>query len=462
MAPTVIFGGIHLVNSTGTPIAGGAATAAATTPFAIDKGWRPMPAPPIVVQGSQTDYPDMHYEPIEDTPIPVAIIGSSHENAVARRQELIRAITPANSRVTILEIQEGSSSTAMQAEIISAYVRDVTEPDSGFEGWEGFATLYVEIVYTRSAFFARSDTQDSTTIVSGATMTNTGTGVNPNIQAYASSLDGDLANEGQPTRLVVTPAASGANTIYYVASIYDRTYSTTGSGAKNTSSTTGASSALNAPSIAAALTRQGIKLRVMFRFTNNTSNVQVRYEMKANTGGTVLAAGKWITPTSGSATLYDMGRIPIDLYRTVHGLTTSTVQLYIGYRSTDGASATATLGYNELLFYYDFCRIDSPTPVNSASGSTGYRLELYNFMYNDVANGNRPLLPLDAPLATVFDVFASHPVDTAVVRGRAPRAIEGGSLYLAWTLASNVHDTTKTATVNMYHAPLWRSLRGSD
>ena len=460
MAPLVSIGGIYLTNSTGAPVEGGVATAAATTPFAIKQGWRPTPAEPIVISGGQTDYPDISYGPVADPPMRISVSGSTHENAVALLQQLQRAINRANNYVPTLDIQPTASSTLMQAEIITGIVRPVTEDGSEFEGWEGFKELHAEIIYTRSAFFGRPVVQDASIIIGGNTFTNTGTGANPNIGAYPAGLDGDLANEGQPTWLRFSPGTSGAHTIFYVASIYSRTYSATGAGAKTTSSITGASSALNVPTFSAAQAKLGLKARVLFRFTNCTANARVRVEMRANTAGTVLYAGKWIAPTAGVATLYDMGRIPLDFYRVAPGLTTGSAQLYIGYKSSDGASATATLGYNEFLLYYDFCRLDSPTPVNSASGGSGYRLELYSYL-SDVSGG-RPMLPLDAPAAAVFDNTLNGPIDNISVAGRPPRAIEGGSLYLAWMLAGNVHDTTKTGTVYLDQAPLWRTLRGAD
>lgn len=459
MAPLVSIGGIHLVNSTGTPVAGGVATAAATTPFAVKRGWRPMPAELVAVYSGQLSYPDVSYGPVQET-MPIVVIGSDHENAVARLQQLQRAILPANGLPALLEIQPTASSTLMQAEITNAAVRPVTEDESGFECWEGFSELHAEIVYTRSAFFGRPVVQDASILIGGNTFTNTGTGANPNIGAYPAGLDGDLANEGQPTWLRLSPGTSGAHTIFYVASVYSRAYSTTGAGAKTTVSTTGASSALNAPTFTAAQAKLGLKARVLFRFTNNTSNVRVRVEMRANAAGTLLYAGKWITPTAGVATLYDMGRIPLDFYRVAPGLTTGSAQLYIGYKSSDGASATATLGYSEFLLYWDFCQLDSPTPVNSGSGGSGYRLELYSYL-SDVSGG-RPMLPLDAPAAAVFDNTLNGPIDNITIRGRPPRAIEGGSLYLAMMTAGNVHSTTATATVYLYQAPLWRVLRGSD
>src|SRR6185436_7482256 len=104
MTAIVSIGGIHLVNSSGTPTAGGAATAAATTPFGIRQGWHPTPAEPIMAQGSQLDYPDAYYEPVQET-IPIYVVGSTHENAVTRLQELQRVLPRANNRTTLLEIQ---------------------------------------------------------------------------------------------------------------------------------------------------------------------------------------------------------------------------------------------------------------------------------------------------------------------------------------------------------------------
>jgi hypothetical protein len=454
MTASVSIGGIHLVNSSGTPTAGGVATAASTTPFAIRKGWRPTPAEPIVAQGSQLDYPDIHYEPVQDPPIPIAIIGSTHENAVTRKQELERVLMRANNYPAILEIQPTGSSNAMQAEILSGFVRLVTEEDSGFEAWEGFVELHAEIVYIRTPFFGMSAAAGDISLT-GGTVTNTGTGANPNIRALPAGIDGDLANEGQPTHLSLVPTAAGNFTIFYFASIYSRTYSTTGSGAKTTALTTGASASLNFVGLSTAAARMGLKGRILFRFTNCTANAQVRVEIRANTGGTLLYAGPWVSPTAASATLYDMGRVPLDFLLTAPAVYSLGIIPYIGYRSTDGLSATATLGYNEFLLYYDFCRIDCATAVTTASGIgiDTYRRDL---------SGGRPHLPLDTPVPVVYDNTSFNIIDAASIRGRPPRAVEGASVYAAWMATGNVHDTTKTGILTVDQAPLWRNLRGSD
>ena len=70
--------------------------------------------------------------------------------------------------------------------------------------------------------------------------------------------------------------------------------------------------------------------------------------------------------------------------------------------------------------------------------------------------------PRDTPSAIVYNNTSSDLIDTASIRGRPPRAIEGGSVYIAWMLAGNIHDTTKTGILTVDQAPLWRSLRGSD
>jgi len=429
-------------------------TTQAGTPFAIgdnDDHYTPQAPPAALVFGGGAPFRNgqsLHYRtfPNVTEQITIQCYGSTYDNAVALKQKLYQILNPTvTGHPCRLVVQPNGSTNAAATEILSADVQE----DPRFIGTERASFIArCRVTWVRRPFFAVGPSDSDETVIANVSFNNTGTGSPDNIDAF-TSFSGELQNEGQPTIVTVIPGA-GPFTIFYIATIQSRTYSTTGAAALSTSSTSGTQTALNAPSITNAMTALGVKARSLMRFTNNTSNVQIRVEVRANTSGTLLYAGKWVTPTSGSATLYDMGEIPLDVFRA--GFPgTSTLQLYIGYRSTNGSSATTTLGYNEFLLYYDFCRVDA----NVSSSGSNTHLQLYSYPRN-----SRLYLPYAAPMAMVTN-SSSAIFDDATVRGSFPRAINGASLYVAWMQAGNVHATTDGASVSVRQAPLYLTLRGA-
>lgn len=424
----------------------------------IDGRWTPQAPQANLVFGGGPPFRSgqaLHFKNFPNVTETVTIQGyaSSYDNAVALRRLLYQVL---NTRVrgvpTLLAVQPNGSTNTAYAEIYSA---DIQESERFLNDEARLPTKLIRLLVTwvRSPWFGRGPSDgDGGAIVNGATVNNTGTGTPDNLETF-STVTGELNYEGQPAHIQIAPGQVGPYTIFYVAVVHRRTYDTTGAGALSTSSTTGTQTALGSLTVADPMSIEGLKIRVLFRFTNNTSNVQVRVEMRANTSGTTLYTGPWITPTSGSATLYDMGEVPIDAIKQAWGGAAANGQFYIGYRSTNGASATTTLGYTEVLSYYTFARVDA-SGVTSSGANAKLRLIGYH-----IDGTNRAFLPLNTPTAVITS-SSTTVYDVCTLRGSYPLAIEGGKLYVAWMKAGNVHATTDTATVSVNYAPLWLTLRG--
>ena len=432
-------------------------TSQATTPYSIAMNdvighWEPQSAQAQLIMSGGLHFiapgsPRPLYKayPNITEPIPIQIYASTYDNAVFLKQQLWKLLNNYfGGPPCVLALQPNGSTNTGYTEIYSA---DIQENGRFINEEAGLGILRCTVTVVRRPFWGVISNGE--TSLQSQTFTNTGATSGDTV-AYGASPSGDLVIEGQPTTIGFIPAQNTA--VVFLASVIANTYSTTGAAALSTSSTTGTATALNAPTLnSTTYNSDRIKLRSLMRFSNNTSNVQIRVEVKNTASGTVFYAGPWLTPTNtGGTTLMDMGHIPIDAIRRTN--TQGTLQLYIGYRSTNGASATTTLTHNELLEYYEFCRVD--TSLVAAGNPT--TLNVRSFF----ADTSRPVLPL--PTATAYSATNSTLYDVAVLRGTPPMLHSGAKLYCAWMRPSYVHTTTDTASVTVSHAPLWTSFRGGD
>lgn len=299
------------------------------------------------------------------------------------------------------------------------------------------------------------------TVLSALTFTNTGTGSNNNTQAF-SAASGDLISEGQPLNVSIKPASAG-NSVrrILIGSVLNRTYSTTGAGAGSNSSTTipATFNTLANWTLTDKLTNAGIKPRVVLRFSTAPSTnclLRLAINYAGSTANTFYTP--WVSALEPLQNerhkLVDMGTFPIDIVRRNGVLTTPAAGLVLQGLSTDGISATATLGYSEYIWYYDWARIDTLFSFN-ADGTDQMNIDQF-----PEATGV-PTTPWPNPAAIVSQ-SASSAVEIGDVRGRLPRHFSGASLYLGWINTSGGHTTSDTATVSARVAPQWLSLRGSD
>lgn len=456
MAPTISVGGIHLVNSSGTPTAGGAATAASTTPFSIRHGYTigsAEPAPlwsggPPLRNGSTLI--GRAYANVEER-IPIAVLGSTHENAVARLQELKRALATAlYSSPAILVVQPTASSTAMYSEVYSATVQETTQDE--FEAWEGSVDLEAEIVWTRAPFFGNLSAGE--TLINAVTFNNTGTGSPDNIDAFTTGA-GDLIYEGGPLNIKFLPTTAGSNpAALYLASIASRVYQAfTGTTASNTTTFTSIGAPGSAFTATSLLTNRGLKARVVARFSAMSANAEIRVAYGA--AALPIQRTRGVIPGISTATWVDFGPLNLTSQYLASVTAADDISLVMEVRSTNGSAVAVTCAYIEVLLYYDFCRLQVAGGQNLTVASNEY-------IYVDsfVTKTNYPALPRERPRAWVYS--SGNVMNySCEIRGTPPRYYSGASLYAAWVDISKLHTTTWAATLTATHAPLFKTLRGA-
>jgi hypothetical protein len=369
----------------------------------------------------------------------IQLRATSHDNAVFLLRYLRQVLSRAVFDVPcMLVVQPDGATNNVYYQIYHADVQET--PDYLKEARSGAYIFRAAITWTRSPF--GSTTGTGLIAINAGSFANLGTGSPDNVEAFAS-LAGDLIYEGQPTNISVDPAAAA---VICLASVHNRTYSTTESGNKTTSSTTGATATMNTPAVDIVASNNALRGRCLMRLTNSTtSNSQLRVEMRVTSSGALLFAGPWCTPTSGIATVVDCGGVPLDAIRSASGAL-STIQLSIGYRSTNGASTTVGLASNDWLLYYDFCRVDATIAV-------GTRLDL-----NCLPGvGDRPNISSGVPVALVTS--GGTLIDRGLCRGTAPHVRQGASLYVAWLQSGDVHSSADTASVTVRYGPQFYTLR---
>lgn len=437
---------------TGTPW-----TAQATSPYRLAMNdvtgtWTPQIAPGQPVfqggppYGMGSDLIATGYGNIVETyPLQIYVRAGFPNDAITLKNQLWRTLNSAlTSAPCVLAVRPSDTTRTGYYNI---YRADIQETEAFINDEAGLGLLRCKVTWERSPFcgyLGGGETANGT-----VSLTDNGSaGANKRLMDPTGFDYGDLRHVGQPMNLTFEPDQQ--TSLIYLATVESATYSTTGAGALATSSTTGTQTALNSVSLASPFYHRA-RARSMMRFSNNTANVQIRVEMRANTGGTTLYVGPWITPTASVASIIDMGRVPITIFREGRPATQS-MQLYIGYRSTNGASATTTLTYNELLLYYEFCRVDAV--LNPASEPD------YLAIYSLRGGTNIPGLPRLTPTVATYST-GNAVYDTAVLRGTPPRWHSGKSLWAAWQ-RSGGHTTTDTTDLGIEYAPLWNTFRGSE
>lgn len=455
----IISGGtiLYLVNSGGVPTPGGAATAAATTPWAIRlEEWTPQAAPPSPIWSGGPPFADgralisQSYDAVTET-IPLILVGSTHDTLVARLQQLRRLATAALFATPALLLCQPSGATSpVYFEILSANVQERRALNS-LSVAEGYPTVWVDLTIVRRPFGGRLTSGE--TLLSAVTFGNTGTGSPDNVEAYSTGA-GDLIYEGQPLNLSIGLDATTRDSIY-LASVLSRTYSTTNAGTYTTSFTDGGvvvGTFISGMSAAAFLTNPALRLRALVRASAASSNVQLRYKVRFGTGSAYFWAGSWVTPDpAGVATVMDLGGADIaSLIRRSRGATAPVLDVVLFHRSTDGAATSVTVTYTEALLYYDFCKVvldDTPSNTDTL---------LVDSFAEQSGAACLPHLTPRAYRLNSSGVQQNH----YVIRGTAPRYWSGASLYVASIKAAG-HTTADTLTVTATHAPLYRTFRGN-
>jgi hypothetical protein len=446
-------GTIYLNNTSGVVVNGGDPTVGGATPFSVYEGWTPTPAERSLVWqggaplGSAVALSYASYAPIVEEEVPIGLAGTSSNNAWWALQQLKRQLRAASRLAPIAwRFRPTGALLDTYAEV---YGGDVVEAArEGVGPMEGGWQIEATIKLARSGFFGSASLE---TLISAASAGNRGSGSPSNLIALATLSQGDLVNEGQPLNLQIAKPASQAAATLYLATAHSRTAQTIAS-AKTTTSTTGtAFTSGSAIDVSAMRTRPGLAVRAFARLTTltNPTKAQLQLTLQSPGGGT-LWTGAWITLGSNtSAQLVDLLGTTLDAVR-IPGSGALQVVPVATIRSTDGTSVTATLSTIDVVLAYTAGYLDGGAGL--AAGQSYLVHAAQNF------NGGG-WLPLPAPIASVVD-GTGQLVRRVAVRGDAPLAISGASLYIAWIDSGGAHTDTDTTTITAQQAPLYHTLRG--
>jgi hypothetical protein len=168
---------IYLVNSSGTPTAGGSPYAPASTPFGIMSEWVP------------TSAPDDDGDPIEET-IPLIYLGTSGSDALTAVQRLHEQFTARFNAPCVLYAQPNGG-TAGYYELNSGKAQPAPISATKRGPGEGAANIAIDLAVRRSPYAAASAL---TSAINGTTFTNTHTG---NVVTLGT-LTGDMRYVGLP------------------------------------------------------------------------------------------------------------------------------------------------------------------------------------------------------------------------------------------------------------------------
>lgn len=445
-------GGIHLVNQSGTPTAGGSPYAWSTTPLATGEGWMPEVAEPKDIYRGSVPFSnvitlaDQSYENVNDT-IPINIVGTTSDEVADILQELKTTLAKASKRRPVMwKLQPHGATNMIYAEIYSGSVKEhVTNGQSPIEG---FYDIEGEIKVTRTPFFAVQDLQ----VIASALAIGNGAAASSNLVSFGL-LDGDLANEGQPINIQFNKPASQVAAKVTLASVVKRVATTITSTLTGVTSQTGTTfTASAAIDVSELRSYDGVALRLMARIKTitNPAKVQVMATIQTSTGNT-LWIGPWVDlAANATAQLIDLRGTSLDAIRSP--LTTAqTIKIQCSLRSIDGTSVTATLDYIETLLAY------SDVAIIESSG-LGASQHYWLFGAQNLSGGG--WLPVSRPRGGIFD-SSDLTIQGIGIKGTLPLARADASLYIAWQEADGGHTATDTATITINHAPLYQTLRGT-
>lgn len=438
---------IYLNNLTGSPVVGGNLNGPMTTPLQIVADWVPAAVKPeAVLTNIDGALVDLTYAPVSET-LTLIALASSTNNLLAIERALRQVFRGRADQPCVLYAQPSGASNPVYFVISHATVQ-LQAPENSNSPAEGATAALIKLTISRSA---HGGAASLTTLASGTTVTNQGTGANPNLISLGTLL-GDQAYEGQPLNIQLTKPTSQSAHSVILASVASRTYEAIGS-TVTTSSTTGTTfTAGSNISMATLRTTPKLKLHILARLTTLTSPSNIQLQARVLTPGSAatLWVGPWVTMGSNTtAQLVDLSETGLDMLRVpISG--TPNIIIQVAIRTISG-SVTATLAYVEALLVYDICTIDS----GGAGLSSSQRYELAGAQ--NLAGG--PWLPLIPESALICD-SSGNPLKTARILGTLPRAYVGASLYVAWIDTNGAHTNSDTATCTIQHAPLYASLRG--
>lgn len=461
----------YLVNSSGSPVAGGATTAAATTAYSVNAAeWTQTAAkrqtiysggPPFGV-GSRPVYAG--FDNVVET-IEIGISGSSSANAIHLIQTLRRILNTAlYSTPAVLYWNPDGATNPAYFEIYSADVQEVGD-------WQnpaaGFTQVLCRVTWTRSAFGSYLNAQD--TILNGVSFQSCFSGATNCIAPYLTG-NGDLIYDGQPLNVSITNTTASDLSNLLFGSIY--TIKTQpGIISTTTSSTTGvvnttADSPVNLNT--EAVDFSSLKIRLFAETSAATTGSQMQLLVCAislndetsypSFGSQVIYTSPWFT-SSNAVQLIDCGTIPAVV-------SNRNVSLYVRLkvRSPTGTSVTVTLNGIHAVFYWEMCRVAgaSVLPSSAAVGSNF----ISGFRYNPPGIGTISPVTLPLKQPQILTSTSGTYISFAPPIGTVPKYHSGASFFAMSGVSSPAtgsvaYVTTSTYRVTAFHAPLYHTLRGN-
>lgn len=445
----------YLSNSSGSPVAGGAATAAATTPFALlNDGWTMQAAvPDAVYQGGPPfrNGSTLAYQAYPNTTqaISISVSGSSHNNAVSLFQGLRQLINQTlYAAPCVLYYQPNTATNPLYFEVLSGSLQERTDPTNPTRG---FAYLEADLTLTLSPF---GGVASLTTLFTNTTFTNNGT----SNTASLGTLAGDLPYEGQPLNLKVDgPSASTTDVGKLWLAVANSHVKTTHTTAISTSSTTSTPIGGSSIDCTPLLANAGLQLAVFLRMSSVTAGNKALFALQLSLtagGGLITPVTAWqpLPVTSGTTMVY-AGTFNLTGQR-LPNATSLLVTYNIFLQSIDGTAVAYTVDYSDSVFVYTVA--ESTAQAATYGNSTGI---LYTVGAQNL-NGTAwfPMAPPRAYTALSGGVNANF---TETVRGVAPRAFPSALLWAAWIKAAGAHTTTDTLRITASHLPLFFTMRGA-
>jgi hypothetical protein len=441
------------------PYAGSATpwTVQTTTPFELSLNdttgpiYTPAPALTVPILGGGPPFRlgrsliTKSYDTVTES-VGVQLRATSHDNAVALLRILRQVLNTALfDSPCILAVQPDGATNAAYSEILYADVPE--KPDYIWETSSGACLFRATITWTRTIGSAGA----LTTLINAVSIRNRSSLSPDDVESLGTPV-GDLINEGQPLNIQLAPAASSdISTTLYLATVYERIYTSV---ADTDTTTTATVFTAAAPVITNARNRAPLKVRILARFDTFTNPSKIRLRCDVDYGNGVYTLKTLPTQAlpnaAATSTLIDFGSVDITPARSILA-STLTIQVRISLISSDGTSVTAKLDYVETLLYYTFAKI---------TGSVDSSSTLVCEAANDY-NVNGIVTPNATPRVYVAKTSDGTIHTSLPWRGTLPRAYAGASLWVAWLASANAaHDTTDTATLTAKHLPLFHTLRG--
>lgn len=431
-------------------------TSESTTPYALalndvdGPSWAPQPAPgvPQWIGGPPFSVGSRlltkGYGNVTET-LGILLYANSKDNAILLLRQLRAALNQAPMFVPAF-VRVTSGTNTGSAEI---YTADVSENPIYIQ--EGGATpgtflFRATITWVRSPFFTYYATSE--VLANGTSWANNGTGTPNNVIALSTGT-GDMIYEGSPMATYVRNDSSAYEALY-VASVYSRTYSTTGAATSTTSSTgfTGGGTFAVVPVIN-LVNIPGLRLRCLVR-CSITNNAELQVQSRDGTTGTIY----WQSASINNSLLggnydgvYDLGPVTLPVDRTI-SIATPEYPFRWRSRSTDGSSSTVIVTSVQWLYYFDFAYVRAGFSI---------ALSRFVFLLPTVQTGSSVTTPI-RNRAYYYD--GTNLLTPLQYRGTLPRYWSGCSLFVQCFRVSANTTFTDTGVVSGVHYPQFRTIRG--